>query len=212
VIPDGTSTAEADGGATRAAVRAFSLIEAMVTIAIVGIIAALALPSVLPLRASAQLLGNSDLVATTLVRARFEAMAQKRCVRFRAETPTTVTLELLNAFDCDEDPGSAPRPDGASPLWVPLLTQPVRLEEGVQVTVIEAPASSPGPAGAPGEIRFRPSGRVFGQDADLTNDSALLEVSSPRGAHEIFVQGNGLICRLKGAQTPVSGPAGRECP
>lgn len=100
--------------------RAFSLLEAMVTVAIVGIIASLALPSVLPLRDAARLLGSADLVATTIVRARLEAMAQKRCVRFTLPTPSSFDIEMLNTFDCDVDPASAPRAV-AGPLWTSLL-------------------------------------------------------------------------------------------
>jgi prepilin-type N-terminal cleavage/methylation domain-containing protein len=186
--------------------RAFSLIETMVVVAIVGVVAAIALPSLLPMREHVVLGGSTDLAATAFARARAEAMAQKRCARIRVAGASAL-VEVLNRFDCDVDPSSAPAAS-PGPLWIEAAR--FRFDSDVSIDVLRAPEGSPGPGGDPGELRFRPNGRVFGQDDDLTNDSALYEVSSPVGFHRLLVQGNGAMCVLK--SPPLDTPAGPECP
>lgn len=192
---------------------AFSLLEAMVCVVVVGIAAAIALPSVLPLRGQANLQGSCDGLAALLARARLEAMVQKRCARARVvDGPggSAVVVEVLASFDCDQTPLRAPflpPAVGAASPWV-FVTQ-LRANSDERFVVDRVPA--PGPGGDAGELRFRPTGRVFGQNADVSDDSAQLSVRSPAGTLGVLVQGNGLVCRL-GSKAPIATPAGPECP
>ncbi len=201
--------------------RGFSLLEAMVCVVIVGIAAAIALPSVLPLRGQANLQGSCDGLAALLARARLEAMVQKRCARARVvdvakpganggAVVSTVVVEVLASFDCDQTPLRGPflpPATGAASPWVEVTR--VRANSDERFVVDRVPVTGPG--GDAGELRFRPTGRVFGQNNVVTDDSALFTVRSPAGALSVLVQGNGLVCRL-GGKAAVNGPAGPECP
>ncbi len=188
---------------------AFSLLEAMVCVAIVGIAASIALPAVLPLRASTNLQGSADVLAAVVARARLEAMVQKRCTRVRVAA-ARIDVEVLASFDCDQAPLSGPflPPAGpAGPAWVPVAAVFATHDE--RFASDRTPATGPG--GESGELRFRPTGRVFGQNAALDDDFALFSVTGPAGKLSVLVQGNGLVCRL-GNRAPLLGPAGPECP
>jgi hypothetical protein len=181
----------------------------MVCVVIVGIAAAIALPSILPLRASTNLQGACDGLASMLARARLEAMVQKRCTRVRVAA-TSVVVEALASFDCDQTPlrpPFLPPATGQPSPWIAVARLDSSSDERFAVDAVPPP----GPGGVAGELRFRPSGRVFSQDANVANDAALVSVSGPSGKLSVLVQGNGLVCRL-GGKAPLTGPAGLECP
>ncbi len=217
-------------------VRAFTLLEALVTVAIIGIIAAIALPNMLPEVQKATLEGGAENVASFIARVRSEAMTAKRCVR--VWVPSTalseVVAERLNNFDCDNTPTALPGGaglgiDGTGAVWIEFAR--LRLDsKRLTVGITQAPNSSraaslaPGsavgtPAGFTGdEIRFRPNGRVFSNDALFTNDDGIVTVThgslASGGAKKILVDGNGLICTMpRGATPPVDGAAPNfKCP
>lgn len=217
--------------------RGFTLLEALVTVAIIGIVAAIALPSMLPEVQKATLEGGAENVASFIARARSEAMTGKRCVRvwIPSTALSEVVAERLNNFDCDNNPTALPGGaglgiDGTSAVWIELAR--LRLDsKRLTVAITQAPNSSraaslaPGssvgtPAGFTGdEIRFRPNGRVFSNDAGVfTNDDGIVTVThgslASGGTKQILVDGNGLICTMpRGATPPVDGAAPNfKCP
>jgi hypothetical protein len=73
----------------------------------------------------------------------------------------------------------------------------------------------PGSIAGEAEVRFRPSGRVFGTDLDLNNDDALLEVFHPQligDTKKILVEGNGLLCLLARGNDPPGTYPTFSCP
>lgn len=211
--------------------RAFSLIEVMVVVAIVGIVAALAVPSLLPEVQKATLEGGAENVASFLGRARAEAMKSKRCVRVWVPSSATsqVVAERLNNFDCDNAPTAAPFIDGTSNVWLEFAR--LRLDsKKLLVALTQVPPScNPAPGsvlGAPAgftaqEIRFRPNGRVFSNDTipmgvngptQLRNDDAVVTVThaqlSAGATKKVLVNGNGLICVFPRGANPPPGPGG----
>jgi prepilin-type N-terminal cleavage/methylation domain-containing protein len=211
--------------------RAFSLVEAMVVVALIGVIAALAVPRLLPEVQKATLEGGAENVASFIARARAEAVRSKRCVRvFIPSTATfNVVAERLNNFDCDVAPQTLPGGigiDGTANVWLEFAR--LRLDSDRLVVSLSqvpsscnpAPGSSAGtPVGFTGaEIRFRPNGRIFSNDngavpARFRNDDAVLTVthSALGGAgntKKVLVDGNGLVCVFPRGADPPAGAGG----
>lgn len=216
--------------------RGFSLIEVMVVVAIVGIIAALAVPALLPEVQKTTLEGGTENVASFIARARSEAMKSKRCVRVWVPSTATsqMVAERLNNFDCDIAPATLPLPgpvgiDGSANVWLEFAR--LRLDSGkLTIALTPAPSScnpAPGsvagtPAGFPGqEIRFRPNGRVFSNDTialglngppQLRNDDGVVTITHTQltvgGTKKILVDGNGLICVFPRGTNPPAGSGG----
>ena len=198
--------------------------EVMVVVAILGVFAALATPSLIQQVHRSRLDVAAEGVAGFLDAARVEAMASKRCVRVVVVGDQSLRLERLNTFDCDVDPNSAPRVDGSasglpSTLWKPLKEMVVA-SEGTRVTLDVPPAgtagNAPGSVGAASEVRYRPNGRIWGQDADLTNDDAVFVVTHPSlpplEFKKVLADGNGLICILPRGIDPPGVGRDFSCP
>lgn len=197
--------------------RAFSLIEVAVCVAILGVVAALAIPNLLPLVHFAQIDGATDGAANFIARVRAEAMLSKRCVRVRISGAGLVG-ERLNTFDCEPATPTGPFIDNT--VAAPFLVFDRFTAESPNVTM----AFTTLPAAPGGEVRFRPSGRVFSNDVTgspitpiLTNDDAVLELTHAKlpgvdGKRRILVEENGLVCTFLRGETPPGSAPNFNCP
>ena len=212
----------------------FSLIEVMIAVAILGVIATLAVPQLLPEVFKAQREGAAESAANLLFRARSEAMSSRRCVRVFIETPTKLTVERLNSFDCDKAPATSPKIAGTA-VWIPVdsltsespnITFSVAAADGGRVGAQTVTGATPGGSGGGGafdrnEIRFRPNGRLFSNNVTgttpvpvLNDDDAVLVVkhNSLTAARKVLVDGNGLICTFAPGVTPPGTAPDFFCP
>lgn len=212
--------------------RGASLIETMVVVAILGILAAMAVPALLPEVLKAQLDGAAYATAAFVSRAQAEAMTNRRCVRVVVDRTTTppgrqLVMEKLNSFDCDT-PG-LPAPDGnglidpaAGTDWVQIATlgfdnPGLSFRFGVIPSETAGGHPKAGPNGA--ELRFRPTGRLWSADSAvmsgtetgaaitaLRDDDGALEVVHarlpPPSTRAVVVEAQGHICLLQRGQTP----------
>lgn len=177
-------------------------------VAMLGILAALALPKLLPVVQTSALQTAGDAVGAAATQARMAALATRRCVRLRLPDPLTLVTEQLNSFDC-ENP-SAPLIDGSQPLWTE--TARMKLEvSSMTLTLATAPTSTAS------EIRFRPSGRVFSADANLDDDDAVLLVTHPglpagQNTVRVVIDNPLAICVLPRSRLPTGAGNTLSCP
>jgi prepilin-type N-terminal cleavage/methylation domain-containing protein len=196
--------------------RAFSLIETMIVVAIFGIISALAVPILFVEIHKAQLNGATEGVANFLARARSEAMRSKRCVDVKLNalvTPVRLEAFRVNSFNCDQGPTpGAPFIEPGPGLIVPPLDKYVPDSKNITIAFQFSP-TTPGA----GIIRFRPTGRVLSNDAlantpVLNNDDGILSVTHSKltgagAVRRVLVEGNGLICAFdRGVTVPGVAP------
>jgi prepilin-type N-terminal cleavage/methylation domain-containing protein len=145
-------------------IRAFTLLESMVTVAVLGIVAALALPNLTPMIHRLQLSRAGSAVAAFVSQAQTRAMADRRCTRVRVVAGELVS-EVANVFDCGdslnaaETIATATRITGVAldPPWLPIRT--LAFEHNLAVSFAGGT-----PVELPGELRFRQSGRVWSSD------------------------------------------------
>lgn len=169
----------------RASMRGYTLLEMMVAIALVGILAAIGAPSLLPEARRAQIDAAAEQVASFVGRARTEAMLSKRCVRVRLTTLVAtgqynaLVAERLNTFDCGdsfdaaETVGTAPLVDTTTTArWITIATMKfdrtkVRVAwdttYGGAPDELDPPAAKLDPSGSDHELRYRPNGRMWGE-------------------------------------------------
>jgi prepilin-type N-terminal cleavage/methylation domain-containing protein len=108
---------------------AFTLLEVMIVVAILGILASLATPNLIGVIHTAELGATTDNVMGFLTEARTLAFADRRCVQVVASDKAPgvqqqLLARVINTHDCDGDAGgfqtqsvtSAPRLQGAQ-LW-----------------------------------------------------------------------------------------------
>jgi len=204
--------------------RAFTLLEMMVVVAILGVFFALAVPVLTPEVHKAQLDGASDVVASFVARARSQAMESKRCTRVflnTTATPNIIVAERLNNFDCDTAPQTLPGGlgiDGTNQVWIEFAryTMPA---PSVTISTFQQPGEltgacigcvADGAVGYPAanrEIRFRPNGRIWTNVTSMAatatctdcDDDAVLQVDHIRlgSFRRILINSNGLICRYQ---------------
>lgn len=225
-------------GESTQTVRGFSLLEAMITIAILTVVSALATPQLLPEVKKAQLDGSAEAVAAFVHGARTDAISMGRCVRVRIESaqPPKLVAEVLNTFDCDgataflptetQTPLNAPKIDAAAPLWI-HVRELILPSPALKLDFAPAPFDSDGTrvaAGSTGstqELRWRPTGRIYSRDTALFNDDAALKLSHTTLANDdpasfkiIVVEAQGLMCTLPRGVIPIGGidPNDLECP
>lgn len=215
--------------------RAFSLVEVMVVVTIIAIVAAIAVPQLLPEVHKARAVGATEIVAATLARARAEAMMGKRCVRVYVDSTNNrrVVVERLNTFDCDTTPATFPPGfnnlglDGTNKVWAPITT--VVIDPGTSVALTVAPSdtaacSTPNgsAAGTPPGFNcsfliFRPNGRVWTTNVDPDDDAVFNVTHNALGAaggRNILVNSNGNICVYGVGQAllPGAGAGDFVCP
>ncbi len=212
--------------------RGFSLIEAMTVVTLLAILAALAVPNLLPEVKKAQLEGAAESVAAFVVAARTDALTSRRCVRVRIDTATVphrLVTEALNTWDCDgatgldndvQTPETAPRIRGSGAgqtnLWLPLrsLALPSRAmalafgdELGSGLPATGAAGSLPGSR----ELRWRPTGRLYSRDRLVNNDDVAVRigheqlvaaVGAEAAAKFVVVESQGLVCVLPRGTRP----------
>lgn len=202
-------------------IRGFSLVEVMVVVAILGVMAAIAAPSLLFEVQKATLNAAADEIGSFVARAQNEAMVSRRCVRVTRPSARVLVAERLNTFDCDRAPLTAAKIDGTAATFIEFAR--LNLERG-QLSIIfngtggsRVPDECGGTTDAPGsaagidEIRFRPSGRVFSGDANLADDDGVLVVrhaamGAGRDEQAVLVNGHGLICVLPRGTNLGAGP------
>jgi prepilin-type N-terminal cleavage/methylation domain-containing protein len=198
--------------------RAFSLVEVMIVVAVLGVVAALAVPNILPQVHMAQLQGASEGYANFIARVRAEAMTSKRCTRVIING-NTLEGWRFNTYDCDvePDPTTTPGPYiDATAGAVVLFDKFTPESPNVTIALADAPAEPNNGS----EVRFRQNGRVFGKaepappTPKLDDDDALFKVGHSKLAaaqfFDVLVQGNGLVCVFKRGQVPAGPPY--SCP
>lgn len=212
--------------------RAFTLIEAMVVVTILAILAALAVPNLLPEVKKAQLEGAAESIAAFVVAARADALASRRCVRVRVDadaSPHRLVAEALNVWDCDgatgldndtQTPETAPRivgvGAGQTNLWLPLRALPLpsramALSFGDDLgSGLPAPSAAGSVSGSR-ELRWRPTGRLYSRDRLVTNDDVAIRVTHAQLASAVgvdnadkyvVVESQGLVCVLPRGTRP----------
>lgn len=192
--------------------RAFSLLEMMVVVAILGIIAAVTVPNLQPAIQIAAVQAAGHAVGGFVTQARLSAMSERRCTRVRiltATNPPVLVSERLNSFDCDNET-TAPQILSTGGLWIE--TGRLRLERNPLVLSL-----STAPSDTPGEIRFRPSGRTWSNDGDLTDDDAVITVTYPQltvtsNFVRTVVDGPGPVCTLPRGVNPIGSANTLSCP
>ncbi|OGQ14118.1 MAG: hypothetical protein A2138_21510 [Deltaproteobacteria bacterium RBG_16_71_12] len=182
--------------------RAFSLIEMMLVVAILAVLAALAVPAMGPFVDAAKLEGSAEAVASLIARAQQEAMSAKRCTRVRLDVNQVVVAERLNSYDCDVNPVT--RIVAADPQWIEidrLALDYSLIEIEFDPVPTETAATALG-GGEPDQFRFRPSGRLFSSDTVVTDDDGVLTLTHTSMAggmadtKKILVEAQGLVCVL----------------
>jgi prepilin-type N-terminal cleavage/methylation domain-containing protein len=188
--------------------RAFSLLEVVVVVAMAGVLAAVALPSLLPVIHLTELGGATDNLLGFFAEARVRAMTDRRCVQVvavdaGAAEQQRVVMRRLNTHDCDaDDLTAAPRVNPA--VWSTidqLIFESPRVRASFDVGALAPADACLGIVAAEcREVRFRPTGRIHSADADLTNDDVVVRVRhSGLSADKRFtLGGNGFVRLLPG--------------
>jgi prepilin-type N-terminal cleavage/methylation domain-containing protein len=193
----------------------FSLLETMVVVAVLGVLAALAVPNVLPEVRRARIDGAADATAAFLGRARTEAVTARRCVRVYPRDERTLVMERLNSFDCDSfDAADPPRIDPARGLWIEV-TKLVLDSGALRVALDPAPPEQgPRPEGVAAELRFRPTGRLYSRDDDVTRDDGVVRISDRDAPayRKVLVEAHGLVCVLDRDTEPQGTGNDLACP
>lgn len=204
----------------RPALQGVSLLEVMVVVAMIGILSAMAVPQLLPVAQRAELSGAAHAVASFVAAAQMEAISRRRCVRVRIaatgnDVQDQLVSEVLNTFDCDVNPATAPKIDADAALWVPL--QNLYLDKKSLLVAFDPapPETNPGPGGDVPELRFRPSGRLFSKNLDVVKDDGVLKVTHQvsGASKKILVESHGPLCVLPENVTPTANAGGGyDCP
>ena len=198
--------------------RAFSLIELMLVVAILAVLAAIAVPSMGPYVDAAKLEGSAEAVTALIARAQTEAMSAKRCTRVRLDGDHTVVAERLNSYDCDVNP--ATKIVAANPQWMEVARLTVDSDLIDLAFDPVPPETSAGALGGaePDQFRFRPSGRLFSSDLLVTNDDGVLKLTHTSMAagmantKKILVEAQGLVCVLDRGVDPGGAAPNFSCP
>lgn len=191
--------------------RGVTLIEMMVVVAIVGIIAALAVPNLTPVVQNSSLSAEVQRVGSTLERARRLAMNQGRCHRVRLNGGNLLLERRSNANCgyCPPGQSNCNRVDPSNDIsaatgWDPALFT-LRPETGLVYDDLEVSPNSIGAGTTNASIVFRPNGRLRGDgDMDVTDEGARIVIKHNQLSERVglvLVESTGRICFLKLAGT-----------
>ncbi|HEY4221796.1 MAG TPA: prepilin-type N-terminal cleavage/methylation domain-containing protein [Myxococcota bacterium] len=178
--------------------RGFSLIEVMVSVVILAVIAAFAVPSVIGLVRLARARNTGETVAAILEEGRTRATAEGRCFRVSAAAGgTQLQLQRLSSADCV---------DLVDPFDAPVRT--TALSSGSIATVTD----TAGVAGA-NKIIFRPSSRLRGNGTrTVTQYGARVVITVPGAFAVVNVTALGRICASTSVTAPPAIAAPVLCP
>ncbi len=187
-------------GATRTrALRGVSLIEMMVVIAILGIMAAIATPQLLPILKKSRLNTDAESVASFMNAVRERAIAKNRCYRVQVVGGRTLTADERNSGDCASTVNLTTI-DG----WN-AASQRLTAEPGSTFLFAGADANSTTGTLA-SDIIFRPSGRLRGDnDLNTVDDRIRIRITQTGLANEqkhVVVMGSGRICVIHVSGVP----------
>lgn len=163
--------------------RGVTLIEMMITLAVLSIIVAIAVPDLVPMVHAQRVSGSAEEVASFVDRARRMAIAERRCVRV-VVTPAGDALEVqrLRRPDCVTAPTD----------WSPPLAA-VRAAPGISFLLETLPGNEPDAR----SLVFRPNGRLRG-DGDLAviDDGGRVFIAHARVAKtaHVVVTATGRVC------------------
>jgi len=177
---------------------AFTLLELMIVVVILGIITAIAVPSFVPMLHRSQLQAATESVASFLGKARVRATSERRCVKVVVVTATNtetamthLQMQRYNTFDC-ENPG--PLIDSGASLYGVVDNLYIETE---RVTVeMRRPA---GAALGTQELIYRSSGWLHSADATTTDDDVEIRVTHARlsgvqAFRPVLADAHGPIC------------------
>lgn len=190
----------------RRALRGTTLVEMLVIVAILGVIAALAVPNIAPMLASAKQHTEVEQLASFIDAARRQAINEGRCFRIR-QIGSTLAVERRESGDCV----SINRDSWSSPL--------LRLSPSETFVYTLAGQSLTTPASVLADdhrIVFRPSGRLYGDgDLDVADDGARVVVQSTQSGvkRAVVVTALGRVCAVNyGATNPGVVASAMVCP
>jgi prepilin-type N-terminal cleavage/methylation domain-containing protein len=180
--------------------RGTSLIEMLITVSLLGIIAALAVPAMQPTVAEFRVYSSATAVASFIDDARRRAVAEGRCTRVRSLNGRLIT-ERRNATDCVNL-----TLEGWTSAEMTLgLEGPVKLD----LQALTNPGVTPT---ADHMIIFRPSGRLYGDgDLDTSDDGVriVMTESQAQDFRAVIVTAQGRVClRNYGLSLPLITDAG----
>lgn len=180
--------------------RGVTLLEMMVVVAMLGILAALAVPNVQPAVRRARLRGAAEEIAGFLDDARHRAVSQGRCFRVRVVGGDTLVMERRNSVDCV---------DLAKDGWE--AAERTRVMSGFALTASAVPAAVP----ADERLVFRPSSRLRGDGSRTTTVyGAGVDITIPAVPEQarVTVTRLGRICTAVSVTPPAALAAPVVCP
>lgn len=181
--------------------RGVTLLEMMVVVAILGVMAALAVPNLAPLVRRSKLRSAAEEAASFLDEARQRAATQGRCFRVRIVGSDTLVMERRSTVDCVNL--------GAVDSWEPAVA--TRTLRGFLIASTAAPAIA-----SPDErFVFRPNSRLRG-NGTLTAQAygSRLEISLAGQPERGLVLATrvGRVCASLESIAPPALAAPVECP
>jgi Tfp pilus assembly protein FimT len=165
--------------------RAATLLEMLLVVTILGVVAALAAPNMLPAVAGHRLFATTIEIAGYVDMARRRAVTEGRCYRVRVAGDTLVT-EGRDSSDCVNLGRDGWRTSIATMAVAPQVT--------LTIEALTTPASV---TAADHSILFRPNGRLYGDGDLVTSDDGARIVLVNGTANEtrsVVIQATGRVC------------------